>query len=137
MMTDPVGDLLTRIRNANSNKSKSVRAPLSKHKFAVAEVLQREGFVGSLSTYDSVPEDGIGPRKWLKIELKYGEDGERVLQHLQRVSKPGRRVYIQARELKPVLNGLGIQILSTSRGVLSDREARNQKVGGEILAEAH
>lgn len=137
MMTDPVGDLLTRIRNANSNGSKSVRAPYSKHKHAVASVLQREGFVGEVSSYDSSPDDGIGPRQWLKVELKYGEDGERVLEHIQRVSKPGRRVYIQARELKPVLNGLGIQILSTSRGVLSDREARKQKVGGEVVAELH
>ena len=137
MMTDPVGDLLTRIRNANGNKSPSVRAPHSKHKQAVAEVLQREGFVAKVSTYDSVPEDGIGPRPWLKIDLKYGEEGERVIQHIQRVSKPGRRIYKAARELKPVLSGLGILILSTSRGVISDREARQQKVGGEILAEVH
>lgn len=137
MMTDPIADLLTRIRNAVSNKSAEVKIPHSKLKVRVAEVLKREGYVLGVTQSDSVPTDGMGPQGWLTVALKYGPDGEQVVNHLQRVSTPGRRVYKSASELKPVLNGLGITILSTSKGVLSDREARQQNVGGEVLAVVH
>jgi small subunit ribosomal protein S8 len=137
MMTDPIADLLTRIRNALKNKSKEVKIPHSKLKVRVAEVLKREGYIHGCSESDSVPTDGQGPQGWLLVHLKYGPDGEQVVNRLQRVSRPGRRVYKSASELKPVLNGLGITILSTSKGVLSDREARQQNVGGEVLAVVH
>ena len=137
MMTDPVADLLTRVRNANTIGAKKTKIPHSKLKENVVSVLKREGYIKGFSTSDSKPEDGIGPRKWLNVDLKYGEDGEKVIVKIQRVSRPGRRVYRRFRELRPVLNGLGIRILSTSKGLLSDREARKQGVGGEILAEVH
>lgn len=134
-MTDPIADLLTRIRNATRVKEKTVRIPASKLKVRVVDVLKREGYINGHSTSDSKPEDGMGPQGWIHVELKYGEDDEQVITHIQRVSRPGRRVYRKAQDLKPVLNGLGIKILSTSRGLLSDRECRSQNVGGEVLAE--
>ena len=137
MMTDPIADLLTRIRNGTRIASKSVRIPTSKLKVSVVEVLKREGYLNGYSLADSKPTDGIGPQQWLTIDLKYGEEDESVIEYIQRVSKPGRRVYSQSRDLKPVLNGLGIRILSTSRGILSDGEARAKKVGGEILAQVY
>lgn len=137
MMTDPIADLLTRVRNANAIGSKNTRIPHSTLKENVVGVLKREGYITGFSTTDSKPSDGIGPRKWLIVDLKYGEDGEKVIVKIQRVSRPGRRVYRKSTELKPVLNGLGIRILSTSKGLLSDREARKQGVGGEIMAEVH
>ena len=129
MMTDPIADMLTRIRNAVRVERPHVEMPLSKVKAGVAEVLKREGYIWDWQKVEDSPVDQ------LRIELKYGPNGERVIQHLQRVSSPGRRVYGRAKELRPVLNGLGITILSTSRGVLSDREARQKNVGGEILCE--
>ena len=134
MMTDPIADMLTRIRNALRNNSAEVRIPFSKLKIKIAEVLEREGYVLGHRTEDSKPEDGIGPQGWLIVRLKYGPEGEEVIQVLDRTSRPGRRIYRKARDLKPVLNGLGINILSTSRGILSDREAREAGVGGEVLA---
>ena len=132
MMTDPIADMLTRIRNAVRVERPHVDMPLSRVKLGVAEVLKREGYIWDFSQVE--PEDDE-PAKQLRIELKYGPNGERVIQTLRRVSKPGRRVYSKSRDLRPVLNGLGISIISTSKGVVSDREARQQKLGGEVLCE--
>ncbi len=132
MMTDPIADMLTCIRNAVRIERPRVELPLSKVKRGLAEVLKREGYI-----WDWHEEDGAktGPQKQLSLELKYGPNGERVIRHIRRISKPGRRVYSQASGLKPVLNGLGISIISTSRGVISDREARQKNLGGEVLCE--
>lgn len=129
MMTDPIADMLTRIRNAVRIERPNVDMPLSKVKRGLADVLKREGYIWD---WQEVEEQ---PANQLRLELKYGPNGERVIQKIQRVSKPGRRVYSKARDLKPVLNGLGITILSTSRGVVSDREARQRNLGGEVLCE--
>lgn len=131
MMTDPIADMLTHIRNAVRIERPHVQMPLSKVKCGLAEVLKREGYIWD---WREDQEDGT-PRKRLTIQLKYGPNGERVIRHIRRVSKPGRRVYGQANSLRPVLNGLGISIISTSRGVISDREARQRNLGGEILCE--
>ena len=131
MLTDPIADMLTRIRNAVRVERPVVDMPLSKVKRGVAEVLKREGYI-----WDWREESPDGkPVKQLFIDLKYGPNGERVIRHIKRVSKPGRRVYSRATELRPILNGLGISIISTSRGVISDREARQKKLGGEVLCE--
>ncbi len=127
MMTDPIADMLTRIRNAVRVERPFVDMPLSKVKRGVADVLKREGYIWDWTEVESQPANQ------LRIELKYGPSGERVIRHIKRVSKPGRKVYSKARDLRPVLNGLGISIISTSRGVVSDREARQRNVGGEVL----
>jgi small subunit ribosomal protein S8 len=129
MMTDPIADMLTRIRNAVRVERPNVDMPLSQVKRGLADVLKREGYIWD---WQEVEEQ---PVNQLRIELKYGPNGERVIQRIRRISKPGCRVYRKARDLKPVLNGLGITILSTSRGVVSDREARQRKLGGEVLCE--
>lgn len=129
MMTDPIADMLTRIRNAVRIERGSVEMPLSKVKRGVAEVLKREGYIWDWAVLET------NPVQVLKLDLKYGPNGERVIRHIKRVSKPGRRVYSKARDLKPVLQGLGITVLSTSRGVVSDREARQKNLGGEVLCE--
>ena len=129
MMTDPIADMLTRIRNAVSVERPHVEMPLSKVKRGLADVLKREGFIWDWSELEAQPV------KQLRIELKYGPNGERVIQKIRRISKPGCRVYSKARDLRPVLDGLGISILSTSRGVVSDREARQRNLGGEVLCE--
>lgn len=129
MMTDPIADMLTRIRNAINVERQHVEVPSSKVKQGVADVLKREGFIWDWEEVDGQPVNQ------LRIELKYGPSGERIIRHVKRVSKPGCRVYRPAKDLRPVLNGLGICILSTSQGVISDREARQQKVGGEVLCE--
>ncbi len=126
-MTDPIGDMLTRIRNAIRNRRKTVRIPKSKMKIGIAEVLTKEGYIEG---YELVEE---GVQGAIEIKLKYGPDGEVVIRKIERTSKPGRRVYGKIADLKPVLNGLGISVLSTSKGILSDREARRQRVGGEVL----
>ena len=131
MMTDPIADMLTRIRNAVSVERPIVHMPVSKVKRGVAEVLKREGYIWDWHE----EENDDQPVKQLCIDLKYGPNGERVIQHIKRVSSPGQRVYSQAKSLRPVLNGLGISIISTSRGVLSDREARQKNLGGEVLCE--
>ena len=131
MMTDPIADMLTRIRNAVSVERPNVVIPVSKVKRGVAEVLKREGFIWDWSE----AQDEGEPVGHINIELKYGPTGEKVIRHIKRVSKPGCRVYSRAKDLRPVLNGLGISILSTSHGVMSDREARQQKVGGEVLCQ--
>ena len=131
MMTDPIADMLTRIRNAVRIERPLVQMPHSKVKKGVAEVLKREGYIWDWREQEA---DGA-PGKELTIDLKYGPNGERVIRHIKRVSKPGRRVYSRANGLKPILNGLGISIISTSRGVVSDREARQKNLGGEVLCE--
>ncbi|HEX4694910.1 30S ribosomal protein S8 [Sphingomonas sp.] len=127
-VTDPLGDMLTRIRNGQRARKDSVLSPASKLRVRVLEVLQREGYIRGYS------EEEMGPAKGIRIELKYFE-GQPAIKHVARVSKPGRRVYSGSQELPRVLNGLGITIVSTPRGVLSDTEAREQNVGGEVLAE--
>lgn len=129
MMTDPIADMLTRIRNAIRVERPHVDIPLSHVKRGVAEVLKREGFIWDWAEVDGQP---VG---LLRIELKYGPSGEKVIRHVKRVSKPGCRVYRGVRDLRPILNGLGISILSTSQGMMSDREARLKKIGGEVLCE--
>ncbi|MFM8175430.1 MAG: 30S ribosomal protein S8 [Pirellulaceae bacterium] len=129
MMTDPIADMLTRIRNAVRVERPFVEMPLSSVRRGLAEVLKREGYIWDVTEVDGETF------KQLRLELKYGPNGERLIQSIKRVSKPGRRVYAKSKELRPVLNGLGISIVSTSRGVLSDREARQQNLGGEILCE--
>ena len=126
-MSDPLGDMLTRIRNGQSARKSVVLSPSSRFRTNVLEVLKREGYIRNYSSVDVRP--GI---KELQIELKY-HDGQPVISEIQRVSRPGRRVYYGIRDLPRVYNGLGIAILSTPRGVLSDSEARTAKVGGEVL----
>ena len=127
-VTDPLGDLLTRIRNGQRAKKDSVLSPASKLRVRVLDVLQREGYIRGYS------DEQMGPAAGIRIELKYFE-GQPAIKHVARVSKPGRRVYSGSQELPRIRNGLGITIVSTPRGVLSDAEAREQNVGGEVLAE--
>ena len=127
-MTDPLGDMLTRIRNGQSARKDSILTPASKLRANVLDVLQREGYIRGYA------EEELAGQKGLRIELKYFE-GQPAIQHLARVSKPGRRVYSGAQERPRIRNGLGTIIVSTPRGVLSDAEAREHNVGGEVLAE--
>ena len=129
MMTDPIADMLTRIRNAVRVERPHVEIPLSKAKRGVADVLKREGYIWDWQEVDDQPA------KQLRIDLKYGPSGELGIRHIKRVSRPGRRVYSKAKDLRPVLNGLGITIISTSRGMVSDREARQRNLGGEVLCQ--
>jgi small subunit ribosomal protein S8 len=129
MMTDPVADMLTRMRNAISIERPYVDIPFSRLKRGIADALKREGFVWEVSEIEGTP------RGQLRVELKYGPNGERVMQHLRRVSTPGRRVYCGVDGLPNVLQGLGICLLSTNQGVLSGREAKQKNVGGEVLCE--
>ena len=129
MMTDPIADMLTRIRNAVRVERPHVDIPLSKVKRGLAEVLKREGYIWDWE------EMAAEPHSHLRVHLKYGPNGERIIRRIRRVSKPGRRVYKGSDGLKPILGGLGISILSTSRGVISDREARQRRLGGEVLCE--
>ena len=145
MMTDPIADMLTRIRNGNSVERPAVEMPATKMKVAVAKVLLEEGFVLGYRTgkYVANAESGAKefqesanmgePHMILQVFLKYGPDGERVIRKIDRYSRPGKRVYQGYKEVKRVLDGLGIAILSTSRGVMSDRQAKKAKVGGEII----
>ena len=128
-MTDPIADMLTRIRNANTSKHDTVDVPASKMKLAIADILVKEGYVAK---YDLV-EDGAA--KNIRITLKYGKDkNEKIISGLKRISKPGLRVYAGKDELQRVLGGLGIAIISTNQGVMTDKEARKLNVGGEVLA---
>ena len=131
MMTDPIADMLTRIRNAVRVERPYVDVPNSRVKCGIADVLKREGFIWD---YEVVQEED-SPVSYLRLELKYGPNGEQVIQSIQRCSKPGRRLYLRSRELRPVLGGMGISIISSSQGVMSDREARTKNVGGEVLCE--
>ena len=128
LVLDPIADMLTRIRNANTNKHDSVLVPQSKTKLAIAEILKEEGFIVD---YTSTVVDGV---KMIEITLKYGPNGEKVIQGLKRISKPGLRIYANVEELPRVLNGLGIAIISTSNGMMTDRDARAKHCGGEVVA---
>jgi small subunit ribosomal protein S8 len=131
MMTDPIADMLTRIRNALMVERPYVDIPSSRLKVGVAEALQREGFIWDFEVLDEKP------RAILRVNLKFGPNGERVIQKIQRISKPGRRVYSSVKDTPEVLKGLGVCILSTNQGVLSSREAKAKNVGGEILCEVY
>jgi len=129
VMTDPIADMLTRIRNGLRNRAKQVRMPKSKIKLGIAKVLRDEGYIYGFAEHEKAVQGEIS------IDLKYGPDDEDVIVKIQRISRPGRRVYRGLEELTPVLNGLGIAVLSTSKGILSDREARKANLGGEVLCE--
>jgi len=144
MMTDPLADMLTRIRNACRIERPAVDMPATRLKANVAQVLKDEGFILDYQVGQVVKdENGLPsfreekdlskPKLVLRVYLKYGPEGERVIRNVQRASRPGRRLYHGSRQLRPVLNGLGISILSTSKGVMSDRRARSQRLGGELL----
>ena len=126
--TDPIADMLTRIRNANSSKHKTVDVPASKMKLAIANILFKEGYITS---FEEISNDVQGT---IRITLKYDENGNRVIDGIKRISKPGLRVYASKEDLPKVLNGLGIAIVSTSKGMMTDREARKEGLGGEVLA---
>jgi small subunit ribosomal protein S8 len=128
-ITDPVADMLTRIRNANTSKHKTVDVPSSKMKLSIADILFKEGYIKSYEEIKDVNTQGV-----IRITLKYGENGSRVIDGLKRISKPGLKVYAGKDELPKVLNGLGIAIISTSKGLMTDKQARELGVGGEVLA---
>ena len=130
-MTDPIADMLTRLRNANQAYHDRVTMPYSKIKASIAEVLKSEGYVSAWQVEEPA-EDRVG--RTLVVELKYGPNRERSLAGIRRVSKPGLRVYAKAQEMPRVLGGLGIAIISTSQGLLTDRQARKRNMGGEVLA---
>jgi small subunit ribosomal protein S8 len=127
MMTDPIADMLTRIRNALRIERPFVDIPCSKLKIGIAEALQREGYIWDFEVVEQQPQN------ILRVNLKYGPNGERVIEDIQRVSKPGRRHYVSVTQVQDVLDGLGVSIMSTNQGVLSNREARARHVGGEVL----
>ncbi len=127
-MTDPVADMLTRIRNANMAQKDNVDIPTSKLKARIAEILKEEGFIKNFKEIE-----GGNPQGVLRLQLKYGPDGEKVITGLKRISKPGMRVYAKKDEIPRVLGGLGIAIISTSQGVVTDREARKMDLGGEVI----
>ena len=126
-MTDPIADMLTRMRNALAAKHQKVDVPASKLKAEIARILKEEGFITSYKLI------GEGARANIRIMLKYGADGEHIISKIERISRPGCRVYKGSDELIKVLGGMGVNILSTSRGIMTDRQARREKVGGEIL----
>ena len=131
MMTDPVADMLTRIRNATRIEKPLVDMPTSKLRKGIAQVLKDEGYIWDFEVIETLPA------KTLRLHMKYGPNGERLITRIDRVSKPGCRRYMGYKDLRPVLGGMGIQILSTPRGVISDRRARTEKVRGEVLALIH
>ncbi len=128
-MTDPIADMLTRIRNANVAMHDEVSMPSSKRKLALAEVLRREGYIASYAEMDNSPRPGTT----LTIEMKYSPERDRVIRGLRRISKPGLRIYRKRDEIPRVQGGLGVAVVSTNRGLMSDREARKNRMGGEIL----
>ena len=123
-MTDPIADMLTRIRNANQNKSKEVSMPVSKVKKEIANILLNEGFISDVKVENSI----------MTLTLKYTDKKERVITGLRRISKPGLRVYAKNDEIPSVLNGFGVAVISTSKGIMTDKEARKQNLGGEVMA---
>ena len=127
MLTDPIADMLTRIRNANHQRHATVDIPASKIKLAIAEILKEEGYIAD---YEVIEENVQGT---IRISLKYINEKERVITGIRRISKPGLRIYVNSNELPTILGGLGIAIISTSNGIMTDKEARKQKVGGEVL----
>jgi small subunit ribosomal protein S8 len=128
MMTDPIADMLTRIRNAVRIERTFLDMPTSNMRRGIAQVLKDEGYLWDFEEIETVPA------RTLRLHMKYGPNGERLISKIDRISKPGRRIYRGYKELKPVLGGMGIQILSTPRGIVSDRRARAEKIGGEVLA---
>lgn len=129
MLTDPIGDMLARLRNAGKARHREMRCPSSKLRLAIARVLQQEGFVGEVRVE---PSEG---RAQLVVGVRYRDDGRALIDGIRRVSKPGRRVYVGVEAIPKVRNGLGLAVLSTSRGVVSGRAAREQSVGGELICE--
>lgn len=127
MLTDPIADMLTRIRNANHQRHETVDVPASKIKLAIAEILKEEGYING---YEVIEE---GVQNTIRIALKYINKKERVITGIRRISKPGLRIYVNSNELPTVLGGLGIAVISTSKGIMTDKAARQQKVGGEVL----
>ena len=128
-ITDPIADMLTRIRNANTSRHKTVDIPSSKMKVSIADILFKEGYIKSYEEIKDVNTQGV-----IRITLKYDEKGTRVIDGLKRISKPGLKVYAGKDELPKVLNGLGIAIISTSKGIMTDKQAREEGIGGEVLA---
>jgi small subunit ribosomal protein S8 len=128
-MTDPIADMLTRIRNANTAMHDTVKMPASKLKRSLADILEREGYIGG---FDVTPS-ATGPGSVLEIKLKYAPDRTRTIGGIRRVSKPGLRIYAQADRMPRVLGGMGVAVVSTSQGLMTDREARQRRVGGEVL----
>ncbi len=128
-MTDPLADMLTRIRNAGMVKFETVEMPFSKVKTGVAAILKKEGFINDFQILDTDTQ-GV-----LRIEMKYDQNNERIITNLKRVSKPGRRIYVKHDQIPKVMSGLGIAIISTSKGIFTDKEARAMKIGGELLCE--
>jgi small subunit ribosomal protein S8 len=128
-MTDPIADMLTRIRNANSAQFETVKMPGSKLKEALAAILEREGYIAGYS----VTQEKARPGSTLEITMKYSPDRTRTIAGIKRVSKPGLRIYAQADRIPRVLGGIGVAVVSTSRGLMTDREARKQRLGGEVL----
>jgi len=128
-MSDPLADMLTRIRNATKSHFNSIEMPLSKLKVSVAKVLKSEGYIAEYSILEG------GPQGTLKIELKYGANNERVITGIKRVSKPGHRQYKPSDKIPKVMSGLGVGILTTSQGIVTDKEARQKNIGGELLCE--
>ncbi|MBF1320498.1 30S ribosomal protein S8 [Mogibacterium diversum] len=126
--TDPIADMLTRIRNANSARHTTVEIPASKLKLAIAQILLDEGYIKSFEKIED------GKQGMIQVILKYDEKGKRVISGLKRISKPGLRIYVSCEELPQVLNGLGIALVSTSKGIKTDRDARREGLGGEVLA---
>lgn len=143
MMTDPIADMLTRLRNANRVERPAVDMPHTQLKQNIAQVLKEEGFLLDYQVGANVkdeqghatfqPEAEASAKRVLRLYLKYGPEGEKVIRHIERASRPGRRLYRRCAQLRPVLDGLGIAILSTSKGVVSDRRARAERLGGELL----
>ncbi len=127
-LTDPVADMLTRIRNANSAKHETVEIPASNMKKAIAEILLEEGYIKNYQIIDD------GKQGIIKVTLKYGQNKQKVISGLRRISKPGLRVYASCEELPKVLRGIGIAVISTSKGIMTDKKARKENVGGEVLA---
>ena len=128
-MTDPIADMLTRLRNATEARKSTLSIPYSKLKSEIAQILKKEGYISDYSVIDNP----TGPAKQLKIGLKYSDDRKRTISGIKRVSTPGLRVYRNATEVPRVLGGLGVAVLSTSQGLMTDREARQRKVGGEVM----
>ena len=128
-MTDPIADMLTRIRNANTAMHDDVRMPSSKQKLALAEILKSEGYIQDFRVADNT----AGPGSTLTIDMKYSPERKRVISGVKRISKPGLRVYSKSDKIPRVYGGLGVAVLSTSRGLMSDREARRRRMGGEVL----
>ena len=126
--TDPIADMLTRLRNANSARHTTVEIPASKVKLAIAQILLDEGYIRSFEKIED------GKQGMIQVTLKYDEKGKRVISGLKRISKPGLRIYVSCEELPQVLNGLGIALVSTSKGIKTDRDARREGLGGEVLA---